>query len=268
MTKKEEKPVSYNYKVQHCAGNHTAGNTGRKYIVIHYTGNNTDTAQANANYFAGGDRGASAHLFVDQSNVVEVVDLNNTAWAVGRNFGGRLYGTVTNSNSISIEMCSNNGKIADQTFMNTVDLTKKLMAKYGIGIDNVVRHYDVCAKQCPGWAGWLPNDERLWNEFKAQVKKGGTTSTTTTTQSTQKEETSMQCFFTAKGDKVWGGGICYFDGYGVKTLTSMDEYNVLNDIYKKNNGKDMPSYSWSTSAPYYVHLIKVCQRNYSAVAKK
>lgn len=38
-----------------------------KYIVIHYTGNSKDTAKANANYFAGGSRGASAHYFVDNT---------------------------------------------------------------------------------------------------------------------------------------------------------------------------------------------------------
>ena len=32
-----------------------------KYIVMHYTGNSSDTAKANANYFHSGSRGASAH---------------------------------------------------------------------------------------------------------------------------------------------------------------------------------------------------------------
>lgn len=45
--------------------NYTKGNSGRKYIVIHYTGNETDTAKANSSYFKSINRGASAHYFVD-----------------------------------------------------------------------------------------------------------------------------------------------------------------------------------------------------------
>ena len=80
---------------------------GRKYIVIHYTGNSTDSAKGNANYFKSINRGASAHYFVDASSVYEVVDPTNTAWAVGVKYGAAPYwGKCTNGNSISIEMCS------------------------------------------------------------------------------------------------------------------------------------------------------------------
>ena len=35
-----------------------------KYIVLHYTANDGDTAISNAKYFSSGSRGASAHYFV------------------------------------------------------------------------------------------------------------------------------------------------------------------------------------------------------------
>lgn len=163
--------MSYTLYKYHTFVNYTAGNSGRKYIVLHYTGNRTDTARANANYFRSVNRGASAHYFVDTSSVYEVVAPQNTAWAVGRKYGNAPYwGKCTNSNSISIEMCSNGGKISDATFANAVSLTKTLMSRYGIPAANVIRHWDVCAKRCPGWAGWLPNNETLWNKFKASLK--------------------------------------------------------------------------------------------------
>ena len=152
--------------------NYTKGNSGRKYIVIHYTGNETDTAKANSNYFKSINRGASAHYFVDKTTVYQVVDDNNMAWAVGRNYGSNnLFGKVTNANSISIEMCSTNGKIANETYKNTVELTKKLMKKYNIPASNVVRHYDVCSKKCPGWDGWGTNGKAatIWNKFKKDI---------------------------------------------------------------------------------------------------
>lgn len=144
-----------------------------KYIVIHYTGNATDTAKSNANYFRTVNRGASAHYFVDKTTVYQVVEDKDIAWAVGRNYGSNnLFGVVTNGNSISIEMCSDGGKIADATFDNTVELTKSLMARYGILASNVYRHWDVCSKQCPGWVGWgtrAGDNSNLWNKFKSSL---------------------------------------------------------------------------------------------------
>ena len=141
-----------------------------KYIVIHYTGNITDTARANANYFKAVNRGASAHYFIDDNYCYQVVEDKDVAWAVGRNYGSNnMFGKVTNNNSISIEMCSTNGSISDATFNNTVTLTKLIMNKYNIAASNVVRHYDVCSKKCPGWNGWSTGNGNsdLWNKFKS-----------------------------------------------------------------------------------------------------
>lgn len=162
--------MAYTLYIDHTRVNYTPGNSGRKYIVLHYTGNRTDTARANASYFRSVNRGASAHYFVDASSVYEVVSPSNTAWAVGRKYGNAPYwGKCTNSNSISIEMCSTGGKISDATFANAVSLTKSLMRRYGISAANVIRHWDVCAKRCPGWTGWIPNNEALWKKFKTQL---------------------------------------------------------------------------------------------------
>lgn len=139
-----------------------------KYIVMHYTGNQTDTAKANANYFATGDRGASAHYFVDSSSIYQSVEDSNAAWHCGKNYGsGNLFGQCTNKNSIGIEMCSSHGVITTATINNAVLLVKYLMERYNVPADHVVRHWDVCTKRCPGWSGWLPPDESKWIHFKS-----------------------------------------------------------------------------------------------------
>lgn len=150
--------------------NYTKGNGGRKYIVIHYTGNKTDTAKANANYFRSEKRPASAHYFVDETSIYQVVEESDTAWGVGVNYGkNNMFAKVKNRNSLQIEMCSTGGKIADKTLDNVVDLVKMLMSKYKIPVENVVRHYDVCSKRCPGWTGWIPSNETIWKAFKARL---------------------------------------------------------------------------------------------------
>lgn len=143
-----------------------------KYIVLHYTGNATDTAKGNANYFKSVNRNASAHYFVDDNYVCQVVEDKDVAWAVGKNYGSNnLFGTVTNNNSISVEMCSKNGRITDETFNNAVELVRQLMKKYNIPVSNVVRHYDVCSKKCPGWSGWGTGADgsEHWQNFRKAI---------------------------------------------------------------------------------------------------
>lgn len=191
--------MPYKFFKDHTFINYTEGNTGREYIVIHYTGNKTDTATANANYFRDVNRQASAHYFVDEVNVVEVVAPENTAWAVGVDYGGKLFGICNNSNSISIEMCSIDSRITEQTFNNTVELTKELMKKYGIPASHVVRHYDVCKKLCPGWAGWVGDDLTEWKRFKKAL-----TALTALTAETVKIKSSAGGYARAETDPIGG----------------------------------------------------------------
>lgn len=145
-----------------------------KYIVLHYTGNNGDTAKANTNYFKSKYRGASAHYFVDESEIWQAVEDDHVAWHCGdtqkyTNGGASLKGIVSNTNSIGIEMCSDkvNGAyvITEWTIDNTVLLVRWLMKKYNIPIENVVRHYDVTGKLCP--APYVGNVK--WQELKERI---------------------------------------------------------------------------------------------------
>lgn len=160
-------------------------NKKNEYIVIHYTGNRTDSAVNNARYFQDVNRGASANYFVDETSVYCVVKPTDRAWHVGVNYGSNnLFGKCSNSNSIGIEMCSKDGKIEDCTYKNTVELTKKLMKEYNIPITNVVRHYDVCTKVCPGWAGWVNGNDYIWLQFLKDCADVTDNSTTTVTANT------------------------------------------------------------------------------------
>ena len=154
-----------------------------KYIVIHYTANDGDTALSNAKYFAKGNRGASAHYFVDSNNIVQSVEDNYVAWSVGgskysdcsKTGGGKFYGVCNNSNSINIELCDDikNGNIypTEATINNVVDLVRTLMKKYNIGIDNVIRHFDVNGKRCPAyWSGDNQKNAK-WQEFKSRLEE-------------------------------------------------------------------------------------------------
>lgn len=72
-----------------CNNDNLNNNTSRSvaYVVMHYTGNSKDTAKANANYFGGAGRNASAHFFVDDAEIYQSVELRDTAWHCGANPG-------------------------------------------------------------------------------------------------------------------------------------------------------------------------------------
>lgn len=148
-----------------------------KYLVYHYTGNDGDHDTANAAFYRDNVVQASAHYFVDDDSVTQSVGDLTVAWAVGgkkwsdcpQTGGGKLYGIVTNSNSLSIEMCDTerNGvyNLSEQTRENALALGKVLMQRYNIPIERVVRHFDVTGKHCPAYF----MDEAKWAAFKARL---------------------------------------------------------------------------------------------------
>lgn len=143
------------------------------YIVMHYTGNSKDTAKANANYFQTSGRKASAHLFVDDSEIYQSVELRDKAWHCGTS-GTYYHTSCRNANSIGIEMCctAGNYKISDTTKENAAYVCAYLCNLLGITaakVDTyVLRHYDVTHKNCPAQMAGSSNSE--WTAFKEMVK--------------------------------------------------------------------------------------------------
>lgn len=156
-----------------------------KYIVIHYTSNDGDTDEANANYFKNNIVRASAHYFVDSNSVTQSVPDNYVAWSVGgskyadckRTGGGSFYGKCNNTNSISIELCDDvrNGKVypSEKTIENAIELTKKLMKKYDVPKSRVIRHFDVVGKKCPAyWCETTSKNKKWLTEFHDKLSTG------------------------------------------------------------------------------------------------
>ena len=139
-----------------------------KFIVIHYTGNTSRGANADAHYryLQTASRCGSAHYYVDDNNIIQCIGDTTTAWAVeGRGYRNGQNG-CWNSNSISIEMCVNNG-YSDKMVFNTVELVKNLLAVYPNA--RVCRHWDCNRKDCP--SGWTGSNNARWNWFLEEIKK-------------------------------------------------------------------------------------------------
>jgi len=147
-----------------------------KYIVIHYTGNNNDSASGNANYFATSNtRQAGAHFFVDKKGIVfKSVNMNRTAWSVGgfydnRNGAGSYYEKCTNYNSVSIELCDC-VKGSNSLQMESTRQLVKYIRRHCPNADTIIRHWDVNGKDCP--LPMIGKNNVTWKHFKKYIVHG------------------------------------------------------------------------------------------------
>ena len=150
------------------AGNYTPGRTQPvQFLVIHYTAGHNDSAADNVRYFRENVVRASAHYFVDDKGWLQSVDDADTAWSVGTaGIYVQKHPVCCNDNSISIELCcryaAGQYAFSRKTVQNAARLTRRLMVRYGIPMEHVLRHYDVVSKICP--APWV-EDESGWRNF-------------------------------------------------------------------------------------------------------
>ena len=156
-----------------------------KYLAIHFTASsNSKPGRALSIYNTFINRQASADFVVDDRDIVQFnPDIKNYyCWAVGdkkqsSKGGARFYDKANNKNTISIEICStcnpatsaavskpnhDGWLFTDNTLNNAVKLSKIIMKKYNIPIENVIRHYDITGKLCPGILGW--NEEAIYDK--------------------------------------------------------------------------------------------------------
>ena len=150
-------------------------------IVWHYVGA-LGGAKANCQYYASTYVGASAHYYIGfVGEIWQSVEDEDIAWSVGASSYVHPY--LRNSNTISIELCvrkkstktmgatDKDWYFEDATIESAIELTKYLMKKYNVSIDNVVRHYDITGKICPNPLVYN-NTKWKWEDIKARISKG------------------------------------------------------------------------------------------------
>lgn len=140
-----------------------------KFIVIHDTANDKRGADAMAHYryLQHTTRAGSAHYYVDDRKIIQTIDDDTIAWAVGDKWARRnaTRNDVTNTNSLNVELCINEGIDKAKAYQNLLWLTRYLMQKYH---PEVVRHYDATGKPCP--STWQESNWSQWWQFKKELK--------------------------------------------------------------------------------------------------
>lgn len=219
-----------------------------KFIVIHYTGNYSKGADAMAHfkYLQTATRFGSAHYFVDDRQIIQVIGDSFVAWSVGDNQGrGRYLNGCTNSNSISIEMCVNSDSDQEKVYKNTLELTKNLMKKFKIPAERVCRHYDVSRKDCPH--NFRANNWSKWWRFKTDIKKPIEWQIDLSKDSEFGGEVKVEekDYFAANGLKVikTTADKIYIQQLGGKTLRQLGAYGI-NGTFFDTARPELPESTW------------------------
>ena len=113
-----------------------------KYIILHSTGG---TISSTLSWFKNSESKVSTHYTIDKNGILyEMVDDNNIAWHAGKSeWNGE---TGLNKNSIGIELENlndGNDKYTTAQIGAALWLCAKLMKKYSIPIENLLRHKDI-----------------------------------------------------------------------------------------------------------------------------
>lgn len=136
-----------------------------KSVVVHYTANPGSTAQNNRDYFENlkdtHETKVSSNFVVGlDGEIIQCVPTAEVAYASNNR----------NNDSVSIECChpDETGKFQDATYQSLVELVAFLCGKFDLGMDDIIRHYDVTGKNCPKY---FVEHEDAWESFKADVAK-------------------------------------------------------------------------------------------------
>lgn len=249
-----------------------------KYLVIHYTSNDGDSDEANGKYFANNVVKASSHYFVDDNSVTQSVPDDYVAYAVGGKCQSNhhpMYKVITNTNSISIEMCDNHKDgtvhICDETLANTYALARALMSKYNITIDRVYRHYDVNGKLCPNCNGLL--DDTIWQNFKNNIVNsttgnlGTSTATTVPAPAVNPNKDSIVSRGQQHSINFTGHSIAVDGVRGPKTQANIARcfQHAINLDYKKSLAVD-GAFGKNSKAALDEHYVKKGEKQYLVTA--
>ena len=126
--------------------NRPAGKNKLQYIAVHNTDNYSVGANAlnHAQYLKTTDKHVSWHFTVDDTNVVQHLPVEETAYHATDGMSG-----LGNTSSIGVEICVNADGDIKKATLRAVELIRYLCDKYNIPVDGVVQHNFFYNKNCP-----------------------------------------------------------------------------------------------------------------------
>lgn len=150
-----------------------------RFLVAHDTGNPKSTALNNARYYArtANEQSASAHLFVDDTQIVEcvpalTVEAPEKAWHVlyGVPTDNQLYGCDANDAAIGVEYCYGDNIDADKAYAAYVWLLAHLCQRFKLApAQDIVGHFLLDPKRKTDPLTGLAHSRRSYEQMLRDV---------------------------------------------------------------------------------------------------
>lgn len=120
-------------------------NLGVLFAVLHDTGNPGSTALGNAKYYTDScnEIEASAHVFIDDKDIIEVIPLDEKAWHVmyGTPTDNIMFGDDANDVAVGIEACYGGTINSSLVWRNVTLYLRELMHEYHLRNYHFVGHF-------------------------------------------------------------------------------------------------------------------------------
>jgi N-acetylmuramoyl-L-alanine amidase len=148
-----------------------------RFLVAHDTGNPRSTARNNVSYYTrtAQEVSASAHLFVDDKEIIECVPAfanAEKAWHVWYStpIDNELYGVNANDCAIGIEYCYGDNINADEAYKRYVWVLARLCDQYGLKPDrDIVGHFFLDPKRKTDPVTGLAHSRRSYEQLLRDV---------------------------------------------------------------------------------------------------
>ncbi|PAF19766.1 peptidoglycan recognition protein family protein [Terribacillus saccharophilus] len=142
------------------------------FLVSHETANNSADAHDHYSYFQNTKLAASAHTFIDDGVILEIIPLDEVAFHVQyqKPYDNQRFGDDSNDDAIGTELCrtGNFAKAYDRFVWYHAYLCKK----FGINpTTRIANHKSLDPERRSDPDSWLNPNGVTWKEFLADVKK-------------------------------------------------------------------------------------------------
>lgn len=148
-----------------------------QFVVSHDTGNPGATAYANREYFENVDPSASAHTFIDDKYILEIIPLDEKAWHVryGVPVDNRLYGADANNAAIGVELAYGGNINFEEAYQRYIWYHAYLMDKFSLQpLEDIVSHSKLDPTRRTDPKNALHKHGISWEEFLQDVKEAYT----------------------------------------------------------------------------------------------
>lgn len=203
-------------------------------IVVHWVGNPGSSAIGNRNYFnslaISHKTYASSHYIIGlNGEIIRCIPEDEVAFHAGS--------YSMNRKSIGIENCHPDwgGKFTTETYNSLVQICADICRRYSLGVDAIIRHYDVTKKMCPKY---YVENEAEWIMLKNDVAKKLGQSTTNVAVPEVKGSEVVPMFKFVNGKTVEP---IYADCFHTVKIGSLNKHEVC-DCFGIFNGAPMVRY--------------------------